>query len=221
MKFLVNASSLALLFSALLPAPNASAFVSHDKITASISSSSLSMSATAGDEKSRNPNPAIKVAAQGMTLLKPIFQLEAQLQAAALGAIAKVDKDEVAQQLADTIKSNKVLIYTYGLSPFSSEAVAQLEASGYDFTKIELGAEWFLLGGTESETRVALSKYLDSGATSLPKIFIGGNCIGGCADLAALVESGELDATMKKAGVSKKGALKEKKGAFAGFSLFK
>jgi len=79
---------------------------------------------------------------------------------------------------------NDVLIYTYGLSPFSSEAVSILEATGCEYTNIELGKEWFLLGGEGSETRVALSKEVDGGATSLPKIFIGGECIGGCAELA-------------------------------------
>mmetsp|Transcript_35089 Transcript_35089/g.71835 ORF Transcript_35089/g.71835 Transcript_35089/m.71835 type:complete len:211 (-) Transcript_35089:96-728(-) len=165
--------------------------------------SELSMSSS--EETVRNPNPAIKVAANAMSLLKPVFKLEAELQAAALGAIAKVDKDEVAATIEENKKNNKVLIYTYGLSPFSTEALAILDASGYDYTKIELGAEWFLLGGEGSETRVALSKEIESGATSLPKIFIGGECIGGCADLAGLVESGELDAKMKSAGVRKPG----------------
>ena len=38
-----------------------------------------------------------------------------------------------------------------------------------------------------------------SGATSLPKVFIGGNCIGGCAELSDLVSSGELEGLLKKA----------------------
>merc|ERR1712071_513651 len=136
---------------------------------------------------------AIKLAANGMSLLKPLFAAEANLQAALLGAIGKVDKEAVASTIDALKKENKVLIYTYGLSPFSSEALSLLDASGYDYTNIELGKEWFLLGGEGSETRVALSKEVSSGATSLPKIFIGGECIGGCAELANLVESGELD----------------------------
>ena len=139
-----------------------------------------------------------------MSLLKPIFGLEAQLQAAVLGAITNVDKEVVAGDI-DVLKSqNKVLIYTYGLSPFSTEALSILDASGYEYTNVELGKEWFLLGGEASETRVALSKLVDSGATSLPKIFIGGECIGGCAELAAIVENGELDSKMKLAKVSNK-----------------
>jgi hypothetical protein len=47
---------------------------------------------------------------------------------------------------------------------------------------------------------VALSKYAKSGATSLPKVFIGGKCIGGCAELSSAVESGEFDELVEKVG---------------------
>jgi glutaredoxin 3 len=150
-----------------------------------------------------SPNPVIKTMAQGMSLLKPIFAVEAQLQAAILGS--SVDEEMIKSEIEELKKKNKVLIYTYGLSPFSTEAVGLLEGAGYEYTKIELGAEWFLLGPEASVTRVALSKEVASGATSLPKIFIGGKCIGGCSDLAGLVENGELEILMKQAGVPKMG----------------
>lgn len=89
-------------------------------------------------------NPAIKVAANGMSLLAPVFKLEAQLQAAALGALTGIDKDEVVAELETDRKSNKVLIYTYGLSPFSTEALRVLDESGYDYKKVELGPEWYV-----------------------------------------------------------------------------
>jgi len=162
------------------------------------------------------PNPVITFAAKGMSLLSPVFKAEALIQAAALGAIGGVDKESIIQQIADNKTKNKALIYTYGLSPFSSEAVNILEETGYEFKKIELGAEWFLLGGEGSVTRVALSEELDSGATSLPKIFIGGTCIGGCSDLADLSDSGELEDLLAKAKVPKVGAEVKKS-----FSLFK
>jgi glutaredoxin-related protein len=145
----------------------------------------------------KSANPIIKVAASGMSLLKPIFGAEAKLQAAILGG--SVDEDDVIAEIEAEAQANKILIYTYALSPFSTEAVAILESSGYDFEKIELGAEWFLLGPKNSVKRVALSKYAESGATSLPKVFIGGKCIGGCAELSSAVESGEFDELVKKA----------------------
>ena len=161
------------------------------------------------------PNPAIKAMATGMSLLKPVFSLEAQLQAAILGKLGGIDTLNVEADIAAMKKENKVLIYTYGLSPFSVEAVNMLEQSGYEFTKKELGLEWFLLGPKESVARVVLSKDVEGGATSLPKIFIGGECIGGCKELADLVERGELDTKMKQAKVGKKGAGK------TAFSLWK
>ncbi len=162
------------------------------------------------------PNAAVGVAAKGMNLLKPIFKLEAELQAAALGAIGKVDKDEVVSEINDLKTKNKALIYTYGLSPFSVEARNILEGTGYQFTEVELGAEWFALGGKGSVTRVALSEQVDSGATSLPKIFIGGQCIGGCSELSELASNGELDALLSKARVPKKS--QKAAGAFSFFN---
>jgi len=162
-----------------------------------------------------NVNPAVKAAAGGMSLLKPIFKLEAELQAAALGAITKVDKEAVSQKIREEKTENDVLIYTYGLSPFSSEALAILDATGCEYKKIELGLEWFLLGGEESVTRVELSKEVESGATSLPKIFIKGECIGGCAELAELAQSGELDLKLKPSPAPASPSNNKRKGWFS------
>lgn len=156
-------------------------------------------------------NPAIKAMAQGMNVLKPIFGAEAQLQAAVLGKLTKVDETKVLEDIETTINQNKIVIYTYSLSPFSTEAVRILKEVGYDFKQVELGAEWFLLGGEESVARVTLSKMVDNGATSLPKIFIGGECIGGCSELAALVESGEFDTLLKQKKITKPGETTAKK----------
>jgi len=152
-------------------------------------------------------NPLIKVASAGMGLIKPIFAAEATLQAAALGGIAKVSTDDVVTEIEANKKANPCLIYTYKLSPFSTEALSLLEKSGYEYTNIELGLEWFALGGRGSQTRVALAGMCENGATSLPKIFIGGKSIGGASGFSALadvVEAGELDALMAAAGAAKK-----------------
>ena len=93
-----------------------------------------------------------------------------------------------------------------------------MESTDYEFTEVELGAEWFLLGGKESVTRVALSEEVENGATSLPKIFIGGQCIGGCDELSQLASSGELDAVLSKAKVPKKNGGKKQGGPFSFFN---
>lgn len=173
--------------------------------------SATSVQALSSPSPAVKANPVIKAMATGMSLLKPLFVLEAKLQAAVLGKLGGIDESDVEAELAAMAQQNKVLIYTYALSPFSTEAVNLLVQSGYEYTKKELGLEWFLLGGKESVVRVALSNQVEGGATSLPKIFIGGKCIGGCKELADLVDSGELDAKMKKAKARSKGA---KKSAF-------
>lgn len=189
----------------LLLAASASAFAPLSQHSAR--STALAAASVNGDVQ---PNPAIKVMAQGMSLLKPIFGAEAQLQAAVLGKVGGVDEEQVSADIQAEIKKNKIVIYTYSLSPFSSEAVRMLQESGYAFEQLELGAEWFLLGSEESVARVELSKLADNGATSLPKVFIGGECIGGCSELASLVESGEFDGLMKQNKVPKAGAAKQK-----------
>jgi glutaredoxin-related protein len=146
-------------------------------------------------------NPALKVAGQGMALLKPVFALENQLQGKLLGTLGNVDVAEVQEELA-TIQRNKVTcIYTYALSPFSTEALACLDAVGAKYEKRELGLEWFLLGPRASVLRAELLAL--TGQSSLPQVFIGGEAIGGLATgtpgLAALQESGELEAKLRAA----------------------
>jgi hypothetical protein len=58
-----------------------------------------------------------------------IFQAEAAIQAASLAAI----------KINDAKTKNKVLIFTYTRSLFSSEAVKILESTGKEFTEIPLG----------------------------------------------------------------------------------
>lgn len=192
----------------LLLASSASAFA---PLPTTNSARSTDVRAASVDVDSKvQPNPVIKLMAQGMTLLKPIFGAEAKLQAAVLGKVAGIDESQVSADIQTTVKKNKLVIYTYSLSPFSSEAVRLLQESGYVFEEVELGAEWFLLGGEESVARVELSKLTNNGATSLPKVFVDGKCIGGCSELASLVESGEFEELMKQTKVPKVGGKPQK-----------
>ena len=88
------------------------------------------------------------------------------------------------------------------MSPFSSEAISVLKATGASIEIRELGAEWFLLGPRQSVIRQELAEM--TGQSSLPHIFIGGQHVGGLSTgpsggLAGLVESGGLEAALKKA----------------------
>ena len=91
----------------------------------------------------------------------------------------------------------------YGLSPFSTEAIALLKGTGAKFETIELGPEWFLLGPKASVKRAELEAM--TGQSSLPHVFIGGEHVGGLATgpgLAALQESGELSTKLSSAGAT-------------------
>jgi glutaredoxin-related protein len=207
---LLVVASLSTPASAFLPSTSSCGVVAANG--RSMTDSRLSMASSTDDVITSNP--VIKLAANGMSLLKPIFALEAYLQAAVLGAITKVDKEAVIADIEAMKSANDVLIYTYGLSPFSTEALSILDKSGTEYAKIELGLEWFLLGGEGSETRMALSRMVVGGATSLPKVFIGGECIGGCAELAAIAENGELAERLEGLRAKGKGGGKDKSGNF-------
>merc|ERR1719453_934315 len=136
-----------------------------------------------------------------MPLLAPIFSLEADLQALVLN-LGSYDEEEINADIDATISSAPVVIYTYPLSPFSSEAVNVLTSTGCNFEEVPLGPEWFLLGPKASATRVELRKLYGQG--SLPHVFIGGEWVGGLATgadggLSGLVESGELEGKLRKA----------------------
>lgn len=152
--------------------------------------------------EAKGPNPVLGLVGKyGMPLLGPIFRVEADLQAAAFN-LGSYDADEVKADIKKTITSAPVVIYSYPLSPFSTEAIAILESTGCKYENVELGLEWFALGPKGSATRVELRKLYGQG--SLPHIFIGGEWVGGLASggeggLSGLVERGELLPKLKKA----------------------
>ena len=91
------------------------------------------------DEARKAAVPLVKVASDGMGLIKPLFVAEALLQALVLGKLFKVSKEDVIAEIEQKKAENPCVIYTYKLSPFSTEALALLDASGYEYTNIELG----------------------------------------------------------------------------------
>ena len=142
----------------------------------------------------KGPNPGITTAGKGMPALAPIFNVEADLQAA-ITNLGSYDEEEVQEEISVTANSAPVVVYTYGLSPFSTETLAVLESTGCQFENVQLGLEWFALGPKGSATRVELRKMYGQG--SLPHVFIGGEWVGGLATggeggLAGLVERDEL-----------------------------
>jgi len=138
----------------------------------------------------------LNIAGQLMGLLKPIFAAQAKAQA------GSYDEAAVRAEIEAEVKSAPVVLYTYGLSPFSSETKRLLDDMKADYKEIELGPEWFLLSGPAAAKRAELGNMF--GRTSLPQVFIGGRSIGGLTEgtpgLAPLLASGELVPALKKAG---------------------
>lgn len=147
------------------------------------------------------PDQILGVASLGMGLVKPLFKAEAQLQARVLLG----DREAARAQIEADVASASVVVYTYGLSPFSSECIGFLTELGAKHTKIELGLEWFLLGPKTSAMRAELAEM--TGQSSLPHIFVNGASVGGLYSgndvgkgLAALQSAGELEPLLKAAG---------------------
>ena len=146
---------------------------------------------------------ALGVASMGMGLLKPLFAAEAKWQAELLGdeetraaAVAKIEADAA---------SAPVVVYTYALSPFSTEVLAFLDETGCEYKKIELGLEWFLMGGLASNVRAELLER--TGQSSMPHVFVGGESVGGLYSgssgspgLVGLKKEGKLTPMLEAAG---------------------
>ena len=78
----------------------------------------------------------------------------------------------------------KVEVYTTNYCPYCDKAKRLLDAKDVDFTEIDVT--------DDDEARIALVEK-SGGRRTVPQIFIDDKAIGGCDDLYALEESGELD----------------------------
>ena len=113
-------------------------------------------------------------------LLRPVYQKLAPLQAGSSGedtaaydaAIAKATSE-----IEEEVASNAVVIYTYSLSPFCTEATALLDNLNVNYKEISLGKEWLPGLIDHPVKRAALGTM--TGQTSLPHVFVGGKSIGG------------------------------------------
>ena len=117
-----------------------------------------------------------------LTLVTPLFQILTPLQAGSY----KEDKSEYNTELSKArneieqeIASAPVVVYTYDLSPFSSETKALLDSLDIDYEEISLGYEWIpgLIAEGGSQKRAALLQM--TGQSSMPHVFIGRKPIGG------------------------------------------
>ena len=136
-----------------------------------------------GDDVARNPlglkdngggdlvrgRGVLKPAGKLMKFLSYLFKLENKLQSSLLGGDDS-DYSAARKDIEDTISENKIVVYTYSLSPFSSETLGVLNEIGADYKNVEVGLEWFLLDKEKSVLRTQLLEM--TGQSSLPHVFI-------------------------------------------------
>lgn len=82
----------------------------------------------------------------------------------------------------------KVEIYYWTTCPYCARARGLLDSKGVDYTGYDI---------TGDEAARAKMVQRTSGPKSVPQIFIDGKHIGGCDDLHALEDKGELDKLLK------------------------
>ena len=114
-----------------------------------------------------------------LPLAKPIFRQLTLLQAKSADNDNNLaaQQQQAKQEIEQTVQSFPVVVYTYSLSPFSSETKALLDRLGVDYEEQSLGAEWFPGLLAKPQLRAALLEM--TGQSSLPHVFIGGKSIGG------------------------------------------
>lgn len=76
-----------------------------------------------------------------------------------------------------------VTIYTRAFCPYCSRALGLLEKKGAAFTEIDAGMD-------PAKRKEMMDR---SGRSTFPQIFVGEKHIGGCDDMMALEQAGELD----------------------------
>lgn len=81
----------------------------------------------------------------------------------------------------------EIEIYTQRGCPFCVRAVALLESKKVPFKEINARR-----GTQEREDAIRRS----GGSTTVPQVFVGDRCLGGCDDLMSLERQGKLDAAL-------------------------
>ncbi|XP_071450781.1 glutaredoxin-2, mitochondrial-like [Hetaerina americana] len=85
----------------------------------------------------------------------------------------------------ETISGNKVVLFSKTTCPHCVQAKGLLTSLGCKFTSFELD---------QMHNGSAIQDYLGktTGARTVPRVFIGGECIGGASDTMKLHEDGRL-----------------------------
>lgn len=107
------------------------------------------------------------------------------------------DEAAVNKKIQDLVTDNKVVVFSWSVCPFAQRAQRVLREAGAKFVAIELDQV------PDGKAIKAELGFL-TGRTSVPSVWIQGECIGGCNDgspgLLPLKESGRLESLLREAG---------------------
>lgn len=132
------------------------------------------------------PNELLQLVSNSLLpLFKPLFSALTPIQAGSRREVHseyEVEISNAKKAINKEVSQAPVVVYTYDLSPFSSETKELLDNLDIPYTDISLGKEWFpfLIAEGGSAKRAALLEM--TGQSSLPHVFIGGKSIGGLFD---------------------------------------
>jgi glutaredoxin 3 len=84
---------------------------------------------------------------------------------------------------------NRVVVYKTGWCPYCQRALGLLARKGATVEEIDV----------EDDAKFRAEMQARSGRSSVPQIFIGDKHVGGCDDLLALEDTGELDRLLQGA----------------------
>jgi glutaredoxin 3 len=113
----------------------------------------------------------------------------------------KYDEAAIKARLQSIFRDNKVVVFSWTFCPFAKRAKQLLTEMGVKFTAVELDQ---IEGGPA--LRAELIKLTNR--TSVPNVFVSGECVGGCNEgahtqypgLIPLYESGRLQPLLQQAG---------------------
>uniref|UniRef100_A0A7S2UYR5 VOC domain-containing protein n=1 Tax=Fibrocapsa japonica TaxID=94617 RepID=A0A7S2UYR5_9STRA len=118
----------------------------------------------------------------------------AKLEVAKVSA-GDYDKKTMKEKLEKMTKKSPVVIFSQTSCPFCKKAKDLLTDLGASYETVEVDT----LGTEGMALRVELAEL--TGESSVPRIFVGGKCVGGFSDgLEELADSGKLEGMLKEAG---------------------
>ena len=101
----------------------------------------------------------------------------------------------VDSELSQYIANKKIMVFSWTKCPFCVKAKNTLTKLGLKFEAKEIDVDPFKNKNTLEE----LDKLC--GFETVPKIFIGNRCIGGCDDMHELIDNGHFEKILKEEGI--------------------